>query len=297
MRPASVLLKKPAPALGDGDAMMMDTAKVDMESWNTWNRQDAPQGASICSKIPLTPPTADREPHRCAEVHAKYRHANPSEFHPANERRRTMGKPYVRLNKSDAAVLLVDHQTGLLSLVRDIDPDKFKNNVLALGDLAEYFKLPTILTTSFEDGPNGPLVPELKELFPDAPYIARPGQINAWDNEDFVKAVRETGKKQLIIAGVVTEVCVAFPALSALEEGFEVFVVTDASGTFNTVTRYSAWNRMSAAGAQLMTWFGVACELHRDWRNDIEGLGTLFSNHIPDYRNLINSYSSLKPHS
>jgi nicotinamidase-related amidase len=202
-----------------------------------------------------------------------------------------MGKPYTRLDKNNAAVLLVDHQTGLLSLVRDIDPDKFKNNVLALADAAQYFNLPTILTTSFENGPNGPLVPELKAMFPDAPYIARPGQINAWDNEDFVKAIKATGKKQLIIAGVVTEVCVAFPALSALEEDFEVFVITDASGTFNALTRDAAWERMSQAGAQLMTWFGMACELHRDWRNDIEGLGTLFSNHIPDYRNLINSYN------
>ena len=204
-----------------------------------------------------------------------------------------MTKPYVRLDKDNAAVLLVDHQAGLLSLVRDIDPDKFKNNVLALGDLAKYFNLPTILTTSFETGPNGPLVPELKVQFPDAPYIARPGNINAWDNEDFVKAVKATGKKQLIIAGVVTEVCVAFPALSAIEEGFDVFVVTDASGTFNEITRHSAWDRMSQAGAQLMTWFGVACELHRDWRNDIEGLATLFSNHIPDYRNLMTSYDTL----
>ena len=204
-----------------------------------------------------------------------------------------MGKQYNRLDKDNAAVLLVDHQAGLLSLVRDIDPDKFKNNVLALADLAKYFNLPTILTTSFETGPNGPLVPELKEMFPDAPYIARPGQINAWDNEDFVKAVKATGKKQLIIAGVVTEVCVAFPALSALEEDFEVFIVTDASGTFNAMTRDAAWDRMTSAGAQLMTWFGTACELHRDWRNDIEGLGALFSKHIPDYRNLITSYSTL----
>ena len=203
-----------------------------------------------------------------------------------------MGKQYQRLDKDNAAVLLVDHQAGLLSLVRDIDPDKFKNNVLALADLAKYFNLPTILTTSFEDGPNGPLVPELKEMFPDAPYIARPGQINAWDNEDFVKAVKATGKKQLIIAGVVTEVCVAFPTLSALEEDFEVFVITDASGTFNNLTRDAAWDRMSAAGAQLLTWFAAAGELHRDWRNDIEGLGTLFSNHIPDYRNLMTSYST-----
>jgi nicotinamidase-related amidase len=203
-----------------------------------------------------------------------------------------MSNPYVRLDKNNAAVLLVDHQAGLLSLVRDIDPDRFKNNVLALADLAKYFKLPVILTTSFEDGPNGALVPELKETFPETPFIARPGQINAWDNEDFVKAVKATGKKQLIIAGVVTEVCVAFPALSALEAGFEVFVVTDASGTFNALTRDAAWDRTSAAGAQLMTWFGVACELHRDWRNDVEGLGTLFSNHIPDYRNLITSYTT-----
>ena len=204
-----------------------------------------------------------------------------------------MGKQYKRLDKDNAAVLLVDHQAGLLSLVRDIDPDKFKNNVLALADMAKYFELPTILTTSFETGPNGPLVPELKEIFPDAPYIARPGQINAWDNEDFLAAVKATGKKQLIIAGVVTEVCVAFPALSALEEDFEVFVITDASGTFNAMTRDAAWDRMSGAGAQLLTWFGAACELHRDWRNDIDGLGALFSNHIPDYRNLITSYSTL----
>lgn len=200
---------------------------------------------------------------------------------------------YNRLDKDNAVVLLVDHQAGLLSLVRDIEPDKFKNNVLALADLAKFFNLPTILTTSFETGPNGPLMPELKEMFPDAPYIARPGQINAWDNEDFVKAIKATGKKQLIIAGVVTEVCVAFPALSAIEEGFDVFVVTDASGTFNQITRDSAWQRMTQAGAQLMNWFAVACELHRDWRNDVEGLAKICSDHIPDYRNLITSYSAL----
>jgi len=205
-----------------------------------------------------------------------------------------MNKPYKKLDKDNAVMLLVDHQAGLLSLVRDIDPDKFRNNVLATADLAKYFQLPTILTTSFEQGPNGPLMPELKSLFPDAPYIARPGQINAWDNEDFVKAIKATGRKQLIIAGVVTEVCVAFPALSAIEEGFDVFVVTDASGTFNDIARHSAWDRMSQAGAQLINWFGVACELHRDWRNDVEGLATLLSNHIPDYRNLMTSYAALK---
>jgi nicotinamidase-related amidase len=201
---------------------------------------------------------------------------------------------YNRLDKNAAAVLLVDHQSGLCNIVGDFSPDDFKNNILALADTAKYFKLPTILTTSFEDGPNGPLVPELKELFPDAPCIARPGQINAWDNADFVKAVEASGKKQLIIAGVVTEVCVAFPALSAIEAGYEVFAVTDASGTFNLTTRETAWSRMEAAGIQLMSWFAVACELHRDWRNDVEGLAALFSNHLPSYRNLITSHYARK---
>lgn len=214
--------------------------------------------------------------------------------YPVNEKELTMTASKIsRLNKDDAIVLLVDHQTGLISLVQDFSPNEFKNNVLALADLAKFFNLPTILTTSFENGPNGPIVPELKAMFPDAPYIARPGQINAWDNEDFVKAIKATGRKQLIIAGVVTDVCVAFPTLSALAEGFEVFVVTDSSGTFNTTVQQAAWSRMSQAGAQLMNWFSVACELQGDWRNDIEGLGNLLSQRIPNYRNLMNSYTAM----
>lgn len=203
-----------------------------------------------------------------------------------------MGIPfkYARLEKDDAALLLVDHQAGLISLVQDFPPNEFKTNVLAVAACGKYFNLPTILSTSFEEGPNGPLVPELREIFPEAPRIARPGNINAWDNEEFVAAVRNTGRKQLIIAGVVTEVCVAFPALSAREEGFEVFVISDASGTFNEITRQTAWLRMQAAGVQLMSWFAMASELHRDWRNDVEGLGSLFSAHIPNYRNLMTSY-------
>ena len=164
--------------------------------------------------------------------------------------------------------------------------------MLALANIAKYFNLPTILTTSFKEGPNGPLVPELKEILTDAIYIPRPGQINAWDNEAFVKAVKSTCKKQLIIAGVVTDVCVAFPTLSALEEGYEVFVVVDASGTLNKDIQDAALMRVAHAGAQMMSSFSVASELHRDWRNDVEGLGKLFSDHLPNYRNLINSYKS-----
>jgi nicotinamidase-related amidase len=197
-----------------------------------------------------------------------------------------------RLSVDDAVVLLVDHQAGLLSLVQDYTPDEFRNNVLALADIAKLFKLPTILTTSFEDGPNGLLMPELKDLFPDAPFIPRPGQINAWDNEDFVAAIRATGRRQLVIAGVVTDVCVSFPTLSALQEGYQVFVVADASGTFNKSVRDAALMRMAHAGAIMTSWFAVACELQRDWRHNMEGLGTLLANHLPAYKNLMTSFNA-----
>ena len=202
-----------------------------------------------------------------------------------------MTKPYVRLDKDNAAVLFVDHQSGLLNITRDFNPDQLRNRVIGLADLAKFFNLPVILTTSFEDGPNGPIVPELVERFPDAPYIARPGQINAWDNEDFVKAVKATGKKQLIIAGVVTEVCVAFPSLSALAEGYDVFVIADASATFDALSRETALDRIQAAGGQILTWFAAAGELQRDWRNDIEGFAGILGPHIAPYSNLIQSYT------
>lgn len=209
-----------------------------------------------------------------------------------SEENTSSGFAYNRLSVDDAVVVFVDHQSGLLSLVRDIEPMEFKNNVLALAKCAEYFKLPVVLTTSFEKGPNGPIMPELKEMFPKAPFIARPGEINAWDNEDFVKAIKKTGRKQIILAGIVTEVCVAFPALSALAEGYEVFVITDASGTFNELTRHSAWMRMQSAGAQLLNWFAMSNELRRDWRKDPTGYTNLFYQTIPSYAPLIDSFKA-----
>jgi nicotinamidase-related amidase len=199
-----------------------------------------------------------------------------------------------RLSPDQAALLLVDHQTGLLSLVQDYGPDEFRNNVLALADTGKLFQLPTILTTSAETGPNGPLMPELRQIFPDAPFIPRPGQINAWDNPDFVAAVKATGRRQLIIAGIVTDVCVAFPTLSALEEGFEVFVVADASGTFNTAVRDAALTRMALAGAIITNWFAVVSELKRDWRSGDgpASLAKLLGDHVPAYRNLIVSHQA-----
>ncbi len=199
-----------------------------------------------------------------------------------------------RVRKEDAAVCLIDHQVGLLSLVRDFSPAEFKNNVLAVCDIAKTYNMPTILTTSFEDGPNGVLMPEVKAMFPNAPFIPRPGQISAWDNEDFVNAVKATGKKQLIMCGIVTEICVAFPVLSALEEGYEVFVIVDASGTFNETTRNAALDRMSKAGAHLLTWFGLSSELQVDWRDNGDQLKNILHRRLSEYDNLIVAYETPK---
>ena len=205
-----------------------------------------------------------------------------------------MAEPYAyrRLDKDDAVVLLVDHQSGLISLVQDYTPNEFKNNVLALAGCGKAFRLPTILTTSAETGPNGVIMPELKEIYPNAPFIPRPGQINAWDNEEFVQAIEKTGRRQLIIAGIVTDVCVAFPTLSALKEGYQVFVVADASGTFSRQVADAALMRMAHAGAVITNWFAVACELQRDWRHDGERLAVLLANHLPAYKNLMTTHAA-----
>ena len=192
-----------------------------------------------------------------------------------------------RLSKDTVAVLLIDYQVGLFSLVKDYEPDVFKNNVLALADIAKLYELPTILTSSTETGPNGATLPELKSLHKHAPYIARQGEVSAWDNEEFLKAVKDTGRNQLIIGGITTDVCVTFPTLSALKEGYQVFVVADASGTMSKQIADAALLRMAHAGAEITNWFSVANDLMRDWRTNQDGQLALFAKHLPGYKNLM----------
>lgn len=179
----------------------------------------------------------------------------------------TDGYSFTRLNKTDAALLVVDHQIGLSQLVRDYSVVEFRNAILAHAALGKVFDLPTILTTSADTGPNGALPKEIIDMHPTAPFIHRQGEVDAWDNPDFRAAVRATGKKQIILAGIVTEVCTSFLALSLRAEGYEVFANTDASGTFNDKLAADANRRMEAAGVHLMGMFGIAMDLMRDWRN------------------------------
>jgi len=208
-----------------------------------------------------------------------------------------------RLDITSAVLLLVDHQTGLNSLVHDFQSDEFKNNVLFLAETAKEAGIPVVLTTSFEEGPNGPLWKEILDLFPvhtestpNYTYVPRPGNINAWDDPAFVAAIEKhqhgDSKPDLIVAGIVTEVCVAFPTLSARARGYEVFVVADASGTFSESVRKAAHDRMVAAGAQMTSAFAVACELFRDWRNKGDRLAYLCGKYLPAYSCVMQSHEN-----
>jgi nicotinamidase-related amidase len=136
------------------------------------------------------------------------------------------------LDPANTAMLLIDHQSGLSQTVGDMPMPDLRAHAAALAKMATLCKLPVITTASVPQGPNGPLIPEIHENAPHAKYVARKGEINAWDNPDFVAAVKETGRKTLIIAGTITSVCMAFPAISAVADGYKVFAVVDASGTY-----------------------------------------------------------------
>jgi nicotinamidase-related amidase len=204
---------------------------------------------------------------------------------------------YDRLTADNAALLLVDHQTGLSNGVQDRSVPEYIISVTALAKLAKVFKLPTVITTSAADGPNGPVLPVITQTLPDAPVIHRPGQINAWDSNEFADAVKKTGRKKLIVAGVSTEVCVAFVALSAIKEGFDVYAVIDASGTWNKLVQEVAVARMPQAGVKPITWVAVFGELLRDWRDPTgqEG-GAIMREHLPFYGNLYGSFMAAKGH-
>lgn len=198
-----------------------------------------------------------------------------------------------RWTPDNCAFAFIDHQTGLMNLVDSARPVEFKNMVIALAKTAKLHNAPVVITTSAETGPNGPFLPEVIQLLPGAPLISRPGQINAWDNSDFVEAIKKTGRKKIVMSGITTDVCVAFATLSALDAGYEVYVVVDASGSMNSDTQNASLMRMSSAGAIMGTWFALSCELLSDWRNPAgSGSAQLFIEHMPSYAEVFNSHKA-----
>ncbi|KAJ4174207.1 hypothetical protein NW754_004622 [Fusarium falciforme] len=174
---------------------------------------------------------------------------------------------YERLDKNDALLLVVDIQEGLYQIARDFDPTLYRDQALAHAALGEVFDLPVILTTSADQGPNGPLMREIIQKYPKAPFIQRQGEVNAWDNSEFRDAVRAANKSQIIMAGITTDVCTTFLALSLREEGYSVWANVEASGTNSALVRDVSNDRMARAGVQTVSLFSIVCDLMRDWRN------------------------------
>ena len=195
---------------------------------------------------------------------------------------------------TDAVILLLDHQTGLFQTVNDIAVDDLRRNTVALAKIAQQADIPIIYTASEPTGPNGPLMEELEEtLTDDAIYVPRQGEVSSWDNADFVEAVEATGRKTLVIAGVWTSVCVAFPALQARAEGYDVFVVMDASGDVSKMASDVALQRMVAEGIVPLTTNTILSETHRTWnRPDAAEWGALYAEIAPEYASAVESYAS-----
>ncbi len=195
------------------------------------------------------------------------------------------------LDPDDTLLLLLDHQSGLFETVKDIEVTQLRANTTALAKLATVLKLPIITTASVPDGPNGPVMPEIAEAAPHANYVPRKGEVNAWDNEAFVEAVRETGRKTLIMAGVWTSVCVMFPALDATAAGFKVYAVIDASGDPSELASRTTLARFAQAGIIPTSTNAVICELHRTWnRPEAAALAQLYAMVAPNYRAVMESF-------
>lgn len=167
------------------------------------------------------------------------------------------------LRPEDSVLVLIDHQPYQLANLNSHDPHVVVNNSTALAKAAKVFNVPTILTSVVADR-GGRIFPQITDVFPGQKVIDRTF-INTWEDRKVVDAVRKTGRKQLIIAGLWTEICVAMPAIQAAGEGWDVTVITDASGAVSVEAHQVSIQRMLAAGVNMMTWMALAAEWQRDW--------------------------------
>ncbi|KAF1727054.1 hydrolase [Pseudoxanthomonas japonensis] len=167
------------------------------------------------------------------------------------------------LRPEDSVVVLIDHQPYQLANLNSHDPQAVVNNSTALAKVAKVFNVPTILTSVIAER-GGLIFPQITDVFPEQDVIDRTF-INTWEDRKVVDVVKATGRKQLIIAGLWTEICVAMPVIQALGEGWDVTVITDACGAVSVEAHQVAIQRMIAAGANMMTWVALAAEWQRDW--------------------------------
>ena len=167
------------------------------------------------------------------------------------------------LTQDNAALVLVDHQVGLMTGIRDFSVAELKHNVVGLAKAAQALGLPIVATTTSADTLWGPAFPELREALPGVPFIDRT-TVNAWDDPRVAEAIRATGRHKLIFAGVSLEVCAAYPAMRAVREGLQAYVAVDASGTFNTTKRETGLIRLAQSGVVVADGASLMVEILAD---------------------------------
>jgi len=175
------------------------------------------------------------------------------------------------LRPNNSILVLMDHQPFQFTNLNSHEPTMIINNVVGLAKTAKVFNVPTILTTVIEER-GGYIIKGLQDVFPDQKPINRTS-INTWEDPNVTNAVKKSGRKQLVLAGLYTEICLAMPAIQALAEGYDVFVVTDASGSVTVEAHDMAVRRMATAGAVPITWMAVLGEWQRDWAHEETAAG------------------------
>ncbi|WP_417524444.1 hydrolase [Marinovum sp.] len=178
------------------------------------------------------------------------------------------------LTPDNHTLLLIDHQPQMAFATKSIDVAELRNNTVGLAKSARLFEVPTILTTVAAESFSGRIFPEIQDVFPEQAPIDR-STMNTWEDDNVVDVIEETGRKKIVMAGLWTEVCIVLPALSALQEGYDVYVVTDASGGVTDEAHDMAVQRMIDAGATPITWVQYLLELQRDWARGETYAGTL----------------------
>lgn len=172
------------------------------------------------------------------------------------------------LSAADSAIVLIDHSVGFSNLIGSHTIQENLDGALALAEIATIFGTPLVVTNGPDDGPAGPLYPELLDVLGDHPVINRPPTFDAFDDEAFTAAVEATGRRRLIVAGIQTDVCVALTALTAIDRGYEVYLVVDASAATTKETHDAAVMRLVQAGAIPVNWLAVGSELLGGWTDD-----------------------------
>jgi nicotinamidase-related amidase len=172
-----------------------------------------------------------------------------------------------RFTAENSALLLIDHQVGTMKLIKNIDREQAAKQSIALAKMARILNLAVVITSSQEERAQGPILPEIAQVLPEAyaARVKRPGVVNAWAYPDFRNAVLSTGRKNLIMAGVTTDVCLIFPAIDAAIEGFNVQAVMDASGSSSLLSEEFSRQRMHDAGVVLTATNTLMAEIAQDW--------------------------------